>query len=264
MTRSRRAEPLLPLLLVLSAAAAVHAKVPKPVQTVDHMQQSSKPTDDPSDTTTAAPTCQQPSSECTRLREAQKQLQISLIKAHILQKLGMEQAPNMTGRKLPVVSDALIQVYMQQQEQSDMLSDGGQRDQQYMAYEGDDDHSQMEKMWTFSSRCEYRWGGLTGGTGRGGVCRRSFSSRCEYRWGGLTGGPGRGGVCRRSLSRSRSAGTTTVDCSPSPCVSDTSRTRDDTPTELFALYWRGILGPQLYVGITRGNLDTLLYVGLRY
>ena len=77
----------------------------------------------------------------------------------------MEQAPNITGRKLPVVSDALIQVYMQQQQ--DVGGDISRpHDQQHMVYESDDDHAQMEKMWTFSSRCEYSqtglWRGLSG------------------------------------------------------------------------------------------------------
>ncbi|XP_043222106.1 growth/differentiation factor 8-like [Amphibalanus amphitrite] len=133
MAPSRRCLPAPPLLLaalLLALTPTVRAKVPRPVQ---------------ADQGTSPASCQ----HC-HVREAQKQLQVESIKAQILQKLGMEQAPNMTGRKLPVVSEALIQAYMQPRD--DVAGDGSQHDQEFMAYESDDDHSQLEKMWTFSSR----------------------------------------------------------------------------------------------------------------
>lgn len=88
------------------------------------------------------------------IREEQKRAQIEAIKAQILQKLGMQQEPNMTGRKLPNVTDALREIYLKDARAQDQDSP---RDQQYFSDEDDDDHSQLEKMWTFASRCEYSW-----------------------------------------------------------------------------------------------------------
>ncbi|XP_037076577.1 uncharacterized protein LOC119097642 isoform X1 [Pollicipes pollicipes] len=89
------------------------------------------------------PVCQQ-----CHVREAKKQTHIEMIKADILKKLGMEQAPNMTGLKLPVISASLAEVYMQAQREKDQQT---QRDQEYVDDEHDD-NSQPEKIWTFASR----------------------------------------------------------------------------------------------------------------